>query len=76
MCPTKSFFSTRALAGCVPRKVPVREEPPAAAIRARPSRRSGGFRGEKPNAHFYFNAGDSSTRPGDMYAWRYQKGKK
>lgn len=32
---------------------------------------SSGFYDPETNAHFYFNAGDSSTAPGNMWAWRY-----
>jgi hypothetical protein len=33
-----------------------------------------GFYDPEANAHFYFSAGDSSTGPGDMWAWRYARG--
>jgi hypothetical protein len=46
-----------------------------AATKQRGSRWCSGFYDEALNAHFYFNAGDSSTRPGDMWVWRYQKEK-
>jgi hypothetical protein len=35
---------------------------------------SSGFYDPETNAHFYFNAGDSSTDPGNMWAWRYARG--
>jgi hypothetical protein len=35
---------------------------------------SSGFYDPETNAHFYFNAGDSSTEPGNMWAWRYARG--
>jgi hypothetical protein len=34
-----------------------------------------GFYDEKLNAHFYFNAGDSSVSPGNMWVWRYAQEK-
>ncbi len=34
---------------------------------------SSGFYDEKLNAHFYFNAGDSNTRPGRMWVYRYKQ---
>jgi len=34
---------------------------------------SSGFYDEKLNAHFYFNAGDSNRKPGNMWVWRYKK---
>ena len=46
-----------------------------AATKQRGSRWCSGFYDEQLNAHFYFNAGDSSTRPGDMWVWRYRREK-
>jgi hypothetical protein len=38
---------------------------------------SSGFYDPETNAHFYFNAGDSKYRPGNMWVYRYKKaGKK
>ena len=35
---------------------------------------SSGFYDPETNAHFYFNAGDSDTDPGTMWAYRYARG--
>ena len=32
-----------------------------------------GFYSQKHNAHFFFDAGDSRTTPGDIWAWRYKR---
>ncbi len=32
-----------------------------------------GFYSQKHNAHFFFDAGDSRTTPGNIWAWRYRK---
>jgi hypothetical protein len=32
---------------------------------------SSGFYDPETNAHFYFNAGDSWTEPGNMWVYRY-----
>jgi hypothetical protein len=42
------------------------------------SRKKGGhgFYSPKQNAHYFFNAGDSRTTPGDIWVWRYKRAKK
>ena len=35
---------------------------------------SSGFYDPETNAHFYFNAGDSGTQPGNMWVYRYARG--
>lgn len=32
-----------------------------------------GFYSPKQNAHYFFNAGDSRTTPGDIWVWRYKR---
>jgi len=33
-----------------------------------------GFYSQTHNAHFFFDAGDSRTTPGDIWVWRYRRG--
>jgi hypothetical protein len=55
------------------RKWTVLPDTAPAETKARGSRWCSGFYDEKLNAHFYFNAGDSSRKPGDKWGYRYRR---